>query len=107
MKAGRETSAPAMRYKEIVDTKNQLFDVYPQELKRRQHCEEDWGLKMSPADKIYYEDQKIERNQLCDRAVDPVWYTHSHDEEAEVEGDGVGVKERDDTENGIQIHQGY
>ena len=30
---------------------------------------------MSPAEKIYYEDQKIERKQFCDRAVDPVWYT--------------------------------
>ena len=30
---------------------------------------------MSPAEKIYYEDQKNERKQFCDRAVDPVWYT--------------------------------
>jgi hypothetical protein len=38
----------------------------------REHCQLDWGVKMSQAEKSYYEDQKIERKQHCDRAVDPV-----------------------------------
>ena len=75
VRAGRENSPPALKYKDIVDTRYLLFDIFPQDMKRREHCEVDWGVKMSPAEKLYYEDQKLERKQECDRAVDPVWYT--------------------------------
>ena len=61
LKSGRDTCAPAMNYKEIVDSKNLLFDIYPDDMKRRQQCEQEWGVKMSPAEKVYYEDQQIER----------------------------------------------
>ena len=64
-----------MKYKEIVESKNLLFDIYPDDMRRSQQWEQDWGVKMSPAGKVYYEDQKVERKQFCDRAVDPVWYT--------------------------------
>ena len=53
--------------------------MYPEDSnkgeERKKHCQDDWGVKMSPAEKSYYEDQKLERKQFCDRAVDPVWYT--------------------------------
>ena len=75
LKAGRINSDPAKKYKEIVDSKNKLFDIFPEDFLRMQKCEKDWGVKMSPAEKAYYEDQKNERKQYCDRAVDPVWYT--------------------------------
>ena len=75
LRAGRETSAAAMQYTQIVETRFHLFDIFPDDLDRRDHCEDDWGVKMSPAEKAYYEDQKIERKQFCDRAADPVWYT--------------------------------
>ena len=79
LKQGRETSAAAMKYKELVETRNHLFDIFPNDPKlgekRIEHCKLDWGVKMSPAEKSYYEDQKITRKQFCDRAVDPVWYT--------------------------------
>ena len=40
---------------------------------RRLKCEDEWGVKMSPAEKCYYEDQKSERKQECDKTLDPVW----------------------------------
>ena len=79
LKQGRDKSVAAEKYKELVEKKNHLFDIFPSDPKlgekRREHCQLDWGVKMSQAEKSYYEDQKIERKQHCDRAVDPVWYT--------------------------------
>ena len=75
LRAGRESSAAVARYKEIVAQKDQLFDIYAYEKEMRDRCEVEWGVKMSAAEKAYYEDQKGERKQICDRAVDPVWYT--------------------------------
>ena len=40
---------------------------------RRLKCEDEWGVKMSPAEKCYYDDQKSERKQECDKTLDPVW----------------------------------
>ena len=75
LKAGRDTSSAALRYKEIVVEKDSLFDIFAKDKERREHCELFWGVQMSPAEKAYYKDQKGERKQHCDRAVDPVWYT--------------------------------
>ena len=72
---GRLTSTAVLRYIEIVQTKNQLFDIFPKDKKRMDVCELEWGVKMSPAELEYYEDQKDGRKQYCNRAVDPVWYT--------------------------------
>jgi hypothetical protein len=79
LKQGRDKSVAAEKYKELVEKKNHLFDIFPSDPKlgekRREHCQLDWGVNMSQAEKSYYEDQKIERKQHCDRAVDSVWYT--------------------------------
>ena len=75
LRDGRESSAAVKRYKEIVAEKDHLFDIFAHEKELRDRCEIEWGVKMSPAEKAYYEDQKGERKQICDRAVDPVWYT--------------------------------
>ena len=75
MKAGRDASAAVQRYKDIVQDKDLLFDIFPKDKSRMDFCELDWGVKMSLAEKDYYEDQKQTRKQQCDRAVDPVWYT--------------------------------
>ena len=75
LRAGRDKSAPVQRYKEIIAQKDHLFDVFAHEKDMRDRCEIEWGVRMSLAEKAYYEDQKGERNQECDRAVDPVWYT--------------------------------
>ena len=71
MKAGRDTAAAVQCYKDIVQDK----DIFPKDKSRMDFCELDWGVKMSLAEKDYYEDQKQTRKQQCDRAVDPVWYT--------------------------------
>ena len=75
LKAGRDTSTAALRYKEIVAEKDSLFDIFAKDKERRDHCELFWRVKMSPAEKAYYEDQKGERKKHCDKAVDIVWYT--------------------------------
>ena len=75
MNAGRDTSTATQKYKDICRDKDKLFDVFANEKERKDQCELEWGVKMSPAEKAYYEDQKEERKQFCDRAVDPVWYT--------------------------------
>ena len=74
LRDGRESSVAVQKYKDMVQQKKTLFDIFPGDIGRMQKCEIEWGVKMSPADKVYYEDQKTERKQYCDRAVDPVWY---------------------------------
>ena len=53
-----------------MQNKKQLFNIFPGDLDRMQKCEEEWGVKMSSAEKVY-----SARKQFCDRAVDPVWYS--------------------------------
>ena len=48
LRAGRDKSAPAQRYKEIVAQKDELFDVFAHEKSMRDRCEVEWGVKMSP-----------------------------------------------------------
>ena len=74
-RAGRSGSAAVKRYTQIVEERDTLFDIFAHEKERRDQCLLEWGVKMSPAEISYYEDQKGERKQTCDRAVDPVWYT--------------------------------
>ena len=45
LKAERETSVAAVKYKEFMDNKNKLFDIYPDDLKREKHFEGGWGVK--------------------------------------------------------------
>ena len=93
LRAGRENSAAVKRYKEIVAEKDHLFDIFAHEKEMRDRCEVEWGVKMSPAEKAYYEDQKGERKQICDRAVDPVWYTAMMRKQRLKERDAVAKKE--------------
>ena len=73
LRAGREKSSAVQKYKEMVENKKALFDIFPDDHARRLKCEDEWGVKMSPAEKFYYEDQKSERKQECDKTLDPVW----------------------------------
>ena len=75
LKAGRDTSSAALRYKEIVVEIDSLFDIFATDKERREHCELFWGVQMLPAENAYYANQKGKRKQHCHRAVDPFWYT--------------------------------
>ena len=59
------------------DTSQHLFrPILPNFENRIEIIDDDFGgWSMLPVRKTYYEDQKGERRQECDRAVDPIWYT--------------------------------
>lgn len=71
---GKENCQAVKKYKELVDNKEKLFDVYATDQERRKKLEIEWGVKMSDQEIIYYEDQAGERRMFCSKAVDPVWY---------------------------------
>ena len=63
-----------VRYKELVEIADGLWDVFAQDPKRRTECVKQWGVSMSESEHRYYEDQKGPRLMECDKGVDPVWY---------------------------------
>ena len=64
-----------VKYKELVEVSDGLWDVFAKEQKRKAECLKEWGIAMSEGEKEYYEDQSGPRLMECDKGVDPVWYT--------------------------------
>ena len=58
----------------MLTKKNKLFDVFQTDKQERMKVQEDWGVKMSKRDFLYYEDQNGPRKMFCSKGVDPVWY---------------------------------
>ena len=71
---GRENCKAVDKYKNLVEAKDKLWDVYPPDEKRRRECEQEWGVTMGEHEYRYYEDQQGPRLYDCDKGVDPVWY---------------------------------
>ena len=75
-KQGRETGATAEKYRELSESADKLFDIYTEDKKRQQVCEEkEFCMKMSEKEFIYLEDMRGPRRMECNNGVDPVWYT--------------------------------
>ena len=71
---GRVNLAMAKAYIELIKKKDMLFDVYSDDICRRQVLEEEWGLKMGERERLYLEDQRGPRLMSCDHGVDPIFY---------------------------------
>ena len=72
---GKENSKAAKEYKDLIAKKETLFDVSTDDNKRKEKCEEEWGIKMGELEKIYLADQRGERKmECCNKAPDLVWY---------------------------------
>ena len=75
-KQGRETGATAEKYRELSESADKLFDIYTEDKKRQQVCEEkEFCVKMSEKEFMYLEDMRGPRRMECNNGVDPVWYT--------------------------------
>ena len=73
-KAGRVHLTKAKAYIELIKKKDMLFDVYSDDILRRQFLEEEWGVKMGEMERLYLEDQRGPRLMSCDHGVDPIYY---------------------------------
>ena len=71
---GREQSEAVSKYKEMVLSKDKLFDMSTSDPDRMLVCQEEWGIIMSKREQHYLEDQRTCRLMDCDTGVDPVWY---------------------------------
>ena len=64
---GKEDSQSVTKYKEMLEDKDKLFDVFLQDKSARLNLQDQWGVTMSPKEFIYYEDQKKDRKMYCSR----------------------------------------
>ena len=62
------------KYKELVEQKNRLYDIFEENDIKRRDKEKEWGVCMGKMEKIYLEDMRGERKMECGGSVDPVWY---------------------------------
>ena len=69
------SSRAVVKYKEMVDNVDRLWDIFVTDEKKRKDCEEEWGVTMSANEHRYYDDQKGPKLHDCDKGADPVWYT--------------------------------
>ena len=71
---GRTNLTKAKAYIELIKKKDQLFDVYSEDIERRKTLEVEWGVKMGERERLYLEDQRGPRLMSCDHGVDPTFY---------------------------------
>ena len=63
------------KFVDLYDKMKNIFDVYPEDPKRIQKCQEEWGgMRMTERDMSYYEDMKGPRLMVCTNRCDPLFY---------------------------------
>ena len=74
-KGGRFDSEGYKKFLELYEKRKLLFDIYPEDPKRIQKCQEEWGgMRMTERDKAYYDDMKGPRLMICTNRCDPLFY---------------------------------
>ena len=73
-KAGRLTLTKAKAYVELIQKKDDLFDVSTDNIERKKVLEKEWGVMMGEREKLYLIDQQGPRLMSCDHGVDPIFY---------------------------------
>ena len=63
------------KFVDLYEKRRLLFDIYPEDPKRIQKCQEEWGgMRMTDRDMAYYEDMKGARLMVCTNRCDPLFY---------------------------------
>ena len=74
-KGGRFDSEGYKKLLELYEKRKLLFDIYPEDPKRIQKCQEEWGgMRMTERDTAYYDDMKGPRLMICTNRCDPLFY---------------------------------
>ena len=71
---GLEARQVVKDYKELINTRDSLFDVAVTDPDRAKKVELDWGVKMGDMEFVNLDDQRSSRKMECNKGVDPIWY---------------------------------